>query len=88
MGDVHDLGKREKSEHLMNQCWKGLGFCDGRDICSGTMNIFFFVVDAKKVTPHVVEELKANDMIEGAVVAIGVRPKVVWPDDFKGKFSI
>jgi hypothetical protein len=90
VGDVDDLDKREKVEHLMNEClgWKGFGFCDGCDIGSGTMNVFCFVVDAKKATPHVVEELKTNGLSDGAVVAIGGRPKVVWPADYGEKFSI
>jgi len=90
MGDADDLGKREKVEHLMNEClgWSGLGFCDGCDIGSGTMNVFCFVVDAKKAAPHVVEQLKVNGLIDRAVVAIGMRPKVVWPAEYKKKFSI
>ena len=76
--------------HLMNEClgWKGFGFGDGCDIGSGTMNVFCFVVDAKAAAPHVVEVLKKKGLIEGAVVAIGGRPKVVWPDGYKEKFLI
>ena len=74
----------------MNEClgWKGLGFCDGGDIGSGTTNVFCFVVDAKVVCLRVIEELKKNGLIEGAVVAIGGRPKVVWPVDYQDKFLI
>jgi len=90
MGAVEDLDKRTKVEELMNDClsWKGLGHCDGGDRGSGTMNVFCFVVDAEKAVPHVVEELKANGMIEGAIVATGKKAKVVWPENFKGEFSI
>jgi len=90
MGELGDLDKRDKVEHLMNEClgWKGLGFCDGCDIGSGTMNVFCFVVDARTAVPHVIGELKDHGLIEGAVVAIGGRPKVVWPDNYKEKFSL
>lgn len=90
MGEGSDLDKRIKVEELMNEClgWKGLGHCDGGDMGSVTMNVFCFVVDAKKSVPHVVEELKENGIIDGALLAIGERPKVVWPEGFKGKFSI
>jgi len=90
MGNSEDLKQRERIEHLMNEClgWRGLGFCDGGDIGSGTVNIFCLVVDAKVAVPHVVDELKAKRLIDGAVVAIGAKPKVVWPADFKAKLSI
>lgn len=90
MGETEDLDKRVKVEKLMNEClgWKGLGHCDGGDIGSGTMNVFCFVVDAENAVPHVLEELKANELIDGAIVAIGGKTKVVWPKNFKGKFSI
>jgi hypothetical protein len=90
MGEVSDLDKRVKVEQLMNEClgWKGLGHCDGGDLGSGTINIFCFVVDAKNAVPHVLEELKTSSLINGAIVAIGDKPQVVWPQDFEGKFSI
>lgn len=90
MGDADDLSKRIKVEQLMNEClgWKGLGHCDGGDIGSGTMNIFCFVVDGRKCSPHVLEELKTEGLIDGAIVAIGDEPEVVWPNDFRGEFSI
>jgi predicted DNA-binding WGR domain protein len=87
MGEVEDLDKREE---LMNEClgWKGLGHCDGGDVGGGTMNVFCFVVDAEKAVPHVVEELKANGLIDGATVVMGQKAKVVWPKNSKGKLSI
>ena len=90
MGEGRDLDKRSKVEDLVSEClgWKGLGHCDGGDIGNGTMNVFCFAVDARKALPHVVEELRANGMIDGALVAIGEKPKVVWPEGFRGKFSI
>jgi predicted DNA-binding WGR domain protein len=90
MGSTNDLDKRIKVEELMNELlgWKGLGHCDGGDLGSGTMNVFCFVVDATKAVPQIVNTLKANDLAEGAVLAVGSEPKVVWPDDFKGEFAV
>src|SRR5690348_13126085 len=41
MGTPEDLDRRYEVEHLINQRlgWTGLGYCDGGDIGSGTMNI-------------------------------------------------
>ena len=90
MGDKRALDRRIKVEELMNEClgWRGLGHCDGGDIGSGTTNVFCFVVDAKVAVPRVVEELRANELLQGAVIAIGEKPSVVWPNDFKGRFEI
>jgi hypothetical protein len=52
------------------------------------MDVFCFVVDAKGAVPHVVKDLRTNGLIDGAAVAIGEKPKVVWPDDYRGKFSV
>lgn len=90
MGSTIDLEKRIRVENLMSEClgWRGLGHCDGGDLGSGTMNIFCFVVDATKALPRVVHELKANGLDDGAVLAVGSEPTVVWPEDFKGEFSL
>ena len=74
----------------MNEClgWRGLGHCDGGDIGSGTMNVFCFVVNVKTAIPHVLEELRKNELLEGAVVAVGDPQTVVWPRDFSGTFEI
>jgi predicted DNA-binding WGR domain protein len=65
MGTTEDLDKRSQVESLLNERlgWTGLGHCDGGDIGSGTMNIFCFVVDIDKATQHVVNELKAHDLV-------------------------
>jgi hypothetical protein len=52
------------------------------------MNIFCFVVDATKAMRRVVHELKANRLDDGAVLAVGSEPTVVWPEDCKGEFSL
>jgi predicted DNA-binding WGR domain protein len=90
LGKASDLDKRIKIEQLMNEClgWRGLGHCDGGDLGSGTMNIFCFVVDAKKAVPHILDELKTNGLVDGAVLAVGPKAQVVWPENFKGDLSI
>ena len=91
-GTTNDLDKRVPVENLMNEGlgWKGLGHCDGGDIGSGTMNVFCFVVDAETAVPHIVEELKTNGALNGAVIAISSKngDRVAWPETFSGKFSI
>jgi hypothetical protein len=92
MGTVDDLDKRHRVENVMNDClgWTGLGHCDGGDIGSGTMNVFCFIVDTKLALQITVKELKAKGFLEGAVIAgasdAGYR--VMWPEHFRGKFSI
>jgi predicted DNA-binding WGR domain protein len=90
MGSTIDLEKRIRVENLMSEClgWRGLGHCDSGDLGGGTMNIFCFVVDATKAMRRVVHELKANRLDDGAVLAVGSEPTVVWPEDCKGEFSL
>jgi len=90
MGRTTDLHKRTRVEGAMNEClgWRGLGHCDGGEIGSGTMNVFCFVVNVKTAIPHVLEELRKNELLEGAVVAVGDPQTVVWPRDFSGTFEI
>ncbi|MBS8263957.1 hypothetical protein DYI25_05850 [Mesobacillus boroniphilus] len=65
------LQKRHIVEDLMNEClgWTGNGSCDGGDIGSGTANIFNYVVDVEKAGQTVIDELKINDLLEGAKIA-------------------
>ena len=65
------LEKRHQVEDLMNEClgWTGNGFCDGGDIGSGTTNIVNYVVDVKKATQTILEELKNNNLLEGVKLA-------------------
>jgi hypothetical protein len=92
MGTTDDLDKRIRVENLMNESlgWRGLGHCDGGDIGSSTMNVFCYVVDASIAIPHIVQELKSEALIEGAVIAISSAKgaTVAWPKDFSGEFLI
>jgi len=92
MGTSDDLDKRYKVEQQMNQClgWTGLGFCDGGDIGSGTMNVFCFVVDSAKAIPIITTELKSMGLLYQATIALisDDHEEVVWPPAFQGKFAI
>lgn len=91
-GNSEDFDKRVEIENLMNEClgWTGLGHCDGGDMGTGTMNVFCFVVDSAIAQRVIAEELKSNDLLDGAIIAErhGDDYKVLWPLNFKGEFSI
>jgi hypothetical protein len=91
-GSTRDLDKAQKIEDLFNEClgWTGNGRCDGNDIGSGTMNIFSMVVAPDLGAATLVEELRKNRLLKGAVVAIreGENYRVVYPARFKGEFSL
>jgi predicted DNA-binding WGR domain protein len=77
---------RHSVEDLMNEClgWTGNGSCDGGDIGSGTANIFNYVVDAEKASRTIIEELKNNNLLQGAKIAY-LNPEdeeyvVLYPD--------
>jgi len=95
MGSKKDLDKAQVIEGLMNEClgWTGLGHCDGHDIGSGTLNVFCDVVDGPASEQIVVDCLKENRQLEGAVIArrerVGDETYIVfWPKDFVGEFDL
>jgi hypothetical protein len=91
-GSPEDLAKGHKVEALSNEClgWTGNGRCDGNDIGSGTLNIFSIVVDSELGAATLVEVLRKNRLLKGAVVAVreGEEYRVVYPARFKGTFSL
>lgn len=95
MGSTLDLDKEQVVEGLMNEClgWTGLGNCDGHDIGSGTLNVFCDVVNGPASEQIVIDCLKENGQIEGAVIArrerVGDESYIVfWPRDFVGEFDL
>ena len=68
----------------------GLGSCDGGDIGSGAMNIFCLVKPGRNAAKAIIEILRENNFLEGAVIAEGAvgEEKIVWPPDFKGEFQL
>ncbi len=91
-GSPEDLAKGHRVEALFNEClgWTGNGRCDGNDIGSGTLNIFSIVVDPELGAATLVEELRKNRLLKGAVVAMreGEEYRVAYPARFKGAFSL
>jgi hypothetical protein len=92
-GNGSDHDKRVAVENLLGGFLEDadLGYCDGGDIGSGTMNVFCFVKPGKDVGKKVIEVLRKNNLLEGAVIAEtddegGER--VTWPPDFKGDFQL
>ena len=95
MGSTKDLDEEQVIENLLNESlgWTGLGNCDGHDIGSGTLNIFCDVVDGAIAEKVVIDCLKENGQLDGAVIARRERLgdesyKVFWPDSFKGEFEL
>jgi hypothetical protein len=95
MGTKLDMDREQLIEGLMNEClgWTGLGNCDGHDIGSGTLNIFCDVVDGPASEQIVIDCLKENRQLDGAVIALRERVGdesyiVFWPKDFVGEFDL
>ncbi len=95
MGSKQDLDKEHVIEGFMNEClgWAGLGNCDGHDIGSGTLNIFCDVVDGPASEQIVIDCLRNNAQLDGAVIArrerVGDESYIVfWPKDFDCEFDL
>jgi hypothetical protein len=94
-GSVEDQQQRVAIEDLMTDCLRrtGLGYCDGGDIGSHTMNIFCEVVDAAIAEPIILNQLSEHNLLDGAVIARRERKGddtyyVLWPKDFTGPFNL
>jgi hypothetical protein len=90
VGSNHD--KRVAVENLLGEFLEeaDLGYCDGGDIGSGTMNVFCWVKPGRVVGKRVIELLRKNNLLEGATIAEDVQgeERVIWPPDFKGDFQL
>lgn len=55
--------RRQLVEKLMNDClgWTGNGSSDGRDIGSGSTNVFNYVIDVQRALKTTIEELSNNN---------------------------
>jgi hypothetical protein len=91
-GGVGDLEKRKHIDGMLDELlgWTGNGHCDGGDIGSGTINSFCFVVDPQLATEAIVAELRKENLLAGAVIAVarGEEHEVLWPKGYQGKFQI
>lgn len=90
-GTPEDLEKRHEVEALLNEClgWTGNGNCDGGDIGSGTMNVCSLVVNPYLACEAIVEELRENSFLEGAVIAIEWADsfEVLYPENYDKEFA-
>jgi hypothetical protein len=91
-----DLEFRQEVEELADACLRrtNVGHCDGGDIGNGKMNVFCTVTDGQRGCDMVVSALEGAG-IEGAIIAFvedgreeDVDPRVLWPRDFAGTFSV
>src|ERR1041385_498385 len=95
-GGPPDLSKRHQIEDLLGQALEsaGIGFCDGGDIGSGTMNIFLFTHDRRSAEQLIIRTLRNQKMLDDAVIAVRANPEedqpyeVVWTENFDGEFNI
>lgn len=95
MGSTRDLDRAIAIEDLMNECLEraGLGRCDGHDIGSGTLNIFCDIIEGTVAGGVLVDCLRQNGQLDGAVIARRNRAGddeyvVFWPENFTGEFDL
>lgn len=92
LGRGSDHDKRVAVENLLGEFLEeaDLGYCDGGDIGSGTMNVFCFVKPGQGVGKKVIELLRKNNLLDGATIAEEAQgeEQVIWPPDFKGEFQL
>ena len=100
-GTVEDLDFRHQVEEILDQALRGarLGHVDGGDIGSGTINVFAIVEPSAWEQAWTVTrtELARRNLLERAIVARDARgddgddgdewPVVIWPEDYKRRFS-
>ena len=90
-GTPEDLDRRYIIENLLNEVlgWTGNGNCDGGDIGSGTMNVCSLVVNPYLASRSIVEELRKNNLLEGAVIALERENsfEVLYPENYDKEFA-
>jgi predicted DNA-binding WGR domain protein len=92
-GSAHDFEKRKAVEELVTEHlgWTGNGEVEGGETKPGRMNIFCGVMDPEVAARTLVEALEAEELLEGAVIALvpeGAAPHVLWPQGGSGTFQV
>ncbi len=91
-GSTNDYDRRVEIESLLEEFLSktDLGYLDGSDIGSGSANIYCFLNPGRKGTEAIIQTLRKNGYLEGAVIQETVKgeDKVVWPPDYAGEFSL
>jgi hypothetical protein len=90
-GTMQDYDRRVKIETLLDDFLSefDLGYLDGGDIGSGTVNVFCFVKPRREAAEAIIETLRKNNLLNGAVIAETVKgkEKVIWPPTSSVNFS-
>ncbi len=91
-GTAADLDRRHSVEQLLASFLEEneLGYCDGGDIGSGSMNVFCFVKPRPNAVEGILETLRRNCYLDDATVAVGSdgEEKVIWPSGHSGSFEL
>jgi hypothetical protein len=91
-GTDEDYDRRVEIEDLLDVSLTelGLGNLDGGDIGSGTANIFCYLKPGKNATEALIEILRKNGVLDGAVIqeTVNGEEKIVWPRHYEGELVI
>ncbi|KAA6465219.1 hypothetical protein DYQ86_04545 [Acidobacteria bacterium AB60] len=92
LNPADQLEKKHALEQLLGSLLESadLGYCDGGDIGSGTLNIFCFVKPRRNAEKRIVETLRKHNFLNEAVIAesLNGEEKVIWPADSEGEFHL
>jgi predicted DNA-binding WGR domain protein len=91
-GTGHDFEKRKAVEELATELlgWTGNGEVEGSETKPGRMNIFCSVMDPAVAARTLVEVLEAEELLEGAIIALVPEeeaPRVLWPQGGSENFQ-
>jgi len=92
-GTGHDFEKRHAVEEALTDAlgWTGNGEVEGGETRPGRMNIFCRVMDPEVALRTITEALDAEDLLEGASIALvreGEEPRVLWPEGHSRPFRV
>lgn len=81
-----DFERKVAFENLLNECLNpgNLGCCDSVDFDFASINAICLVSSARKATEVILEKLRENGLLDGAVIEETVEGKrtIVWPKGF------
>jgi len=88
-----DLLLRHEVEHLLDAALRRqrVGYVDGGDIGTGTMNIFCWVASWGQSIEIVLAHLRHRNLLDRAILAKRLSSgafEVVWPQDYRETFAI
>lgn len=91
-GAPDDVERAYLIEELMDETlgWTGNGYCEGNDLTDGALNVYCHVVEPNVAGRTIIEELRTNNLLDGAVVAFQDSDEsfiVLWPPDHDRPFE-